>query len=131
MQANFLSRHYSYECKARPDERPYQARPSRTAQLKNPKLAPKLSSDVPNDLLRKKGTADEILASKATERGPIETQDGVATRNRLLLEEEGGADPVAEIFGLDHKAACIIQRGEASRADHLRQEMDRANTMDL
>lgn len=68
-QANFHSRHYSYECKAKPEERPYRARPSRTAQLKNPKLAPKLSSDVPNDLLRKKGTADEILASKATERG--------------------------------------------------------------
>ncbi|KAE9972668.1 hypothetical protein EG328_004868 [Venturia inaequalis] len=68
-QANFHSRHYSYECKAKPEERPYRARPSRTAQLKNPKLAPKLNSDVPNDLLRKKGTADEILASKATERG--------------------------------------------------------------
>ncbi|TLD18902.1 hypothetical protein E2P81_ATG01630 [Venturia nashicola] len=84
-EANFLSRHYSYECKAKPDERPYQARPSRTAQLKNPKLAPKLNSDVPNDLLRKKGTADEILASKAVERGrkrsrSVESQKGKSRR---------------------------------------------------
>jgi hypothetical protein len=68
-QTNFQSRHYSYECKAKPEERPYAARPSRSAQLKNPKLAPKLTSDVPNDLLRKKGTADEVLAAKASERG--------------------------------------------------------------
>ncbi|MCJ1440081.1 MAG: hypothetical protein MMC23_000563 [Stictis urceolatum] len=33
-----------------------------TNQLLNPKLVPKLSSDVPNDLLRKKGVADEELA---------------------------------------------------------------------
>jgi hypothetical protein len=46
-------RHYSYECKATAQERPYVSRPSRTQQLFNPKLAPKLSSDVPNDLLRK------------------------------------------------------------------------------
>jgi len=45
--------HYSYECKASAQERPYIARPSRTQQLLNPKLVPKLTSDVPNDLLRK------------------------------------------------------------------------------
>jgi len=45
--------HYSYECKASAQERPYVARPSRTQQLLNPKLLPKLTSDVPNDLLRK------------------------------------------------------------------------------
>ena len=51
--ANKSLRHYSYECKATAHERPYVSRPSRTQQLFNPKLAPKLSSDVPNDLLRK------------------------------------------------------------------------------
>lgn len=45
--------HYSYECKAASQERPYTARPSRTQQLLNPKLAPKLSEAVPNDLLNK------------------------------------------------------------------------------
>lgn len=60
--------HYSYECKAQTQDRPYQSRPSRTQQLANPKLAPKLTSDTPNDLLRKKGVADEQLAKKEEER---------------------------------------------------------------
>lgn len=45
--------HYSYECKAQLLERPYKARPSRTQQLLNPKLAPKLTNDVPDDITRK------------------------------------------------------------------------------
>lgn len=61
--------HYSYECKAVIQERPYVSRPSRTQQLLNPKLVPKLTSDVPNDLLRKKGVADEQLAKIEEERG--------------------------------------------------------------
>ena len=51
--ANYPLSHYSYECKAAAQERPYVSRPSRTQQLLNPKLAPKLMSDVPQDLLRK------------------------------------------------------------------------------
>lgn len=62
-------RHYSYECKATTQERPYTSRPSRTQQLLNPKLAPKLASDVPNDLIRKKGVADEQLAKLEESRG--------------------------------------------------------------
>ncbi|RKF71876.1 hypothetical protein GcM1_250280 [Golovinomyces cichoracearum] len=61
--------HYSYECKAPAQERPYVSRPSRTQQLLNPKLVPKLSSEVPQDLLRKKGIADEQLAKLEEERG--------------------------------------------------------------
>lgn len=45
--------HYSYECKAQLQERPYKARPSRTQQLLNPKLAPKLTNHVPDDTIRK------------------------------------------------------------------------------
>jgi hypothetical protein len=60
--------HYSYECKATAQERPYQSRPSRTQQLLNPKLQPKLTTEVPEDLLRKKGVADEILKKKKAER---------------------------------------------------------------
>jgi hypothetical protein len=60
--------HYSYECKATAQERPYQSRPSRTQQLLNPKLKPKLTTEVPEDLLRKKGVADEILKKKEVER---------------------------------------------------------------
>lgn len=39
------ARHYTYECKSTPQERPYAARPSRTQQLRNPKLMPKLTND--------------------------------------------------------------------------------------
>jgi hypothetical protein len=48
--------HYSYECKAVAQERPYVSRPSRTQQLFNPKLVPELTSDVPQELLRKQVT---------------------------------------------------------------------------
>ncbi|KAL8775668.1 MAG: hypothetical protein Q9209_000164 [Squamulea sp. 1 TL-2023] len=50
-----------YECQAAAQQRPYVSRPSRTQQLANPTLRPKLNSDVPNDLLRRKGVADEQL----------------------------------------------------------------------
>jgi len=52
-QTNFKLRHYSYECKASAQERPYVPRPSRTQQLLNPKLVPKLTTEVPDDLMRK------------------------------------------------------------------------------
>ncbi|KAF2431791.1 hypothetical protein EJ08DRAFT_164387 [Tothia fuscella] len=61
--------HFSYECKAPAAERPYAARPSRTQQLMNPKLAPQLTNDLPDDLQRREGVADEILAAKKAERG--------------------------------------------------------------
>ncbi|KUI74160.1 hypothetical protein VM1G_09860 [Cytospora mali] len=61
-------RHYSYECKTGLQERPYNARPSRTQQLLNPKLAPKLTNDAPDLATKKKGVADEELAKKEAER---------------------------------------------------------------
>ncbi|KAH8785731.1 zinc knuckle-domain-containing protein [Diaporthe sp. PMI_573] len=60
--------HYSYECKVQLQERPYNPRPSRTQQLLNPKLVPKLTNDTPDDATRKKGVADEELARKEVER---------------------------------------------------------------
>ena len=53
IQANLPSRHYSFECKATTQERPYTSRPSRTQQLANPKLIPSLTNEVPIELLRK------------------------------------------------------------------------------
>ncbi|KAJ5794372.1 hypothetical protein N7457_000971 [Penicillium paradoxum] len=66
---NSGSRHYSFDCKAPAQERPYIPRPSRTQQLQNPELIPKLSSDNPNELLRTEGLADELLANREEERG--------------------------------------------------------------
>ncbi|KAM0669212.1 hypothetical protein ACQRIU_002774 [Beauveria bassiana] len=60
--------HYSYECKTTAQERPYVSRPSRTQQLRNPKLIPKLTNDAPNPLEKKKGAADEELARQESER---------------------------------------------------------------
>ncbi|KAF3057994.1 hypothetical protein GL218_05493 [Daldinia childiae] len=62
------TRHYSYECKATTQERPYVSRPSRTQQLFNPKLVPKLASDTPDALQKQKGVADEELAKREAER---------------------------------------------------------------
>ncbi|KAL4759620.1 zinc finger CCHC-type containing 10 [Aspergillus foveolatus] len=61
--------HYSYECKVTAQERPYLARPSRTQQLLNPKLRPQLTTDVPDDSARTKGTANALLAQREAERG--------------------------------------------------------------
>ncbi|KAI8633774.1 zinc knuckle-domain-containing protein [Xylariaceae sp. FL1651] len=60
--------HYSYECKASAQERPYVPRPSRTQQLLNPKLVPKLASDATDALQETKGLADEELAKREAER---------------------------------------------------------------
>lgn len=60
--------HYSYECKAAPQERPYVPRPSRTQQLLNPKLQPKLTNETPDAVETKKGLADEVLAKREAER---------------------------------------------------------------
>ncbi|KAI0858143.1 zinc knuckle-domain-containing protein [Xylaria cubensis] len=72
--------HYSYECKAAAQERPYIARPSRTQQLLNPKLVPKLASDTSNALLQDtKGVADQELAKREAERAKkreLEQDDG-------------------------------------------------------
>ncbi|KAK1717067.1 hypothetical protein BDP67DRAFT_382774, partial [Colletotrichum lupini] len=68
IKLTLTERHYSYECKESATARPYVSRPSRTQQLRNPKLMPKLSNDTPDDAQRKKGIADEELAKKEAER---------------------------------------------------------------
>ncbi|WAO89570.1 Hypothetical protein NCS54_00696400 [Fusarium falciforme] len=60
--------HYSYECKASSQERPYVSRPSRSQQFRNPKLVPKLTNDILNPLEKKQGVADEQLAKAEAER---------------------------------------------------------------
>ncbi|OQO05322.1 hypothetical protein B0A48_09090 [Cryoendolithus antarcticus] len=57
----------SYECTASQQDRPYAARPSRTQQLLDPKLAPKLTNDAPKDLTTKLSVAEILKANKPTE----------------------------------------------------------------
>ena len=84
--------HYSYECKASAQERPYKSRPSRTQQLLNPQLKPKLTTEVPDDLLRKKGIADSILRKKEEERGRTSGHKRSRSRSRSF-----SADSVSTI----------------------------------
>ncbi|KAI0300268.1 zinc knuckle-domain-containing protein [Russula brevipes] len=63
--------HFTYECKA---TRPYVSRPSRTAQLENPRALTTLkadgkpSVDVPEEFKNKNGTADRILEAREKQR---------------------------------------------------------------
>ncbi|KAI9443225.1 hypothetical protein H4582DRAFT_1791914, partial [Lactarius indigo] len=60
-----------FNCKS---TRPYVSRPSRTAQLENPRLLAKLKADgkpsieVPEEFKNKSGTADRILEAKEKQR---------------------------------------------------------------
>ena len=74
--------HYSYECKAKAQDRPYKSRPSRTQQLLNPSLKPRLTTEVPSDLVRKKGVADDILKKKDEERGRATGRKRSRSRSR-------------------------------------------------
>lgn len=121
--------HYSYECKATAQERPYQSRPSRTQQLLNPKLKPKLTTEVPEDLLRKKGVADEILKKKEAERAgrkrsrslSTSSVDSVSTisTNRSPSRSRSPPRPKkhngASLRGGDDKALSKRRRRSASR----------------
>lgn len=63
--------HYSYQCTSPAQERPYISRPSRTQQLFNPTLRPRLTEAAPSDQpgqANKKGTADAILKQKEKEK---------------------------------------------------------------
>ncbi|PHH89117.1 hypothetical protein CDD83_6628 [Cordyceps sp. RAO-2017] len=82
MQLTIESRHYSYECKASSQERPYVSRPSRSQQLRNPKLVPKLTNNALEPLEAKKGVADAEIAKRQAER----------TRKRDLEDREDKAE---------------------------------------
>ncbi|KAH6647655.1 zinc knuckle-domain-containing protein [Truncatella angustata] len=93
--------HYSYECKANVQERPYIARPSRTQQLSNPKLIPKLTEAAPPELQKKEGVADQQLAKLEAERArkrELELDDdGVETRESPRRGRSASYDSVSTI----------------------------------
>ncbi|KAJ4378210.1 hypothetical protein N0V86_005910 [Didymella sp. IMI 355093] len=85
--------HYSYECKAKAQDRPYKSRPSRTQQLLNPTLKPKLTTEVPSDLIRKKGVADDILKKKDDERARGRKRSRSDSRGRRSVSVDSVAEP--------------------------------------
>ncbi|KAI8966596.1 zinc knuckle-domain-containing protein [Daldinia sp. FL1419] len=97
--------HYSYECKAAAQERPYVSRPSRTQQLLNPKLVPKLASDTPDVLQKQKGVADEELAKREAER---------AKKRELEDDESGDESPKRRRSASYDSVSSISTRRSAS-----------------
>ncbi|RGP65348.1 hypothetical protein FLONG3_9244 [Fusarium longipes] len=57
-----------WQNKTTAQERPYVSRPSRSQQLRNPKLVPKLTNETLNPLEKKSGVADAELAKVDAER---------------------------------------------------------------
>ncbi|KAJ5041187.1 uncharacterized protein L3040_005738 [Drepanopeziza brunnea f. sp. 'multigermtubi'] len=119
--------HYSYECKAVIQERPYVSRPSRTQQLLNPKLQPRLmTSDAPLDLMRKKGIADELLAKADQERGRKRERQseeaeapGTSKRmsnKRLLYKQEYTEKCCASISSKISNHVCITAQKSTCRS---------------
>ncbi|KAG6208231.1 hypothetical protein E4U35_000229 [Claviceps purpurea] len=76
LQKTRSSRHANYIYQASSQERPYVSRPSRSQQLRNPKLVPKLTNDTPNPVEKKKGLADEILAKQEAQRTRLQELEG-------------------------------------------------------
>lgn len=117
--------HYSYECTVTAQERPYQYRPSRTQQLQNPKLRPQLSTDVPNDLLRSEGVADDLLAKREEERGrkrDIDESDPLdgpgKTSKRAKSASSHSVSSVSTIStSRSHSQSPPRRRGYATRSD--------------
>ncbi|KOS20177.1 hypothetical protein ESCO_006263 [Escovopsis weberi] len=89
------TRHYSYECKASTQERPYTSRPSRSQQLRNPKLVPKLTNDSLPPAESKKGVADEELAKIEAERARLRELEKREDEDLHRILEKGPALPVA------------------------------------
>ncbi|KAL5341710.1 zinc knuckle-domain-containing protein [Aspergillus crustosus] len=96
--------HYSYECKATTQERPYLARPSRTQQLQNPKLRPQLTTEVPDDGVLAKGTADALLAQREAERGRKRDLDDLDS----LLNRSQGAKRTRSISSSSASSVSTI-----------------------
>jgi Zinc knuckle len=94
--------HYSYECKA--TARPYKPRPTRTQQLKNPKLLPELNDDKgPNPLLEKyglfrvlaycrAGIADNLLKEKEEKRKRSESMSTYSSRSSSVSTYSSSSD---------------------------------------
>jgi len=127
--------HYSYECKASTQERPYMSRPSRTQQLLNPKLKPKLTSDAPNKLLTSKGVADQQLAETEASRQenlPTETEErgrslrhGAPSRSRSL--SSSSVSTISTNRSRSRSRALPSNPGDRYRAD-LRASRSRSRT---
>lgn len=67
LTADLDIRHYSYECKSTTQDRPYVSRPSRTQQLQNPDLVPKLKNETMVDMTTRTYGTSAIFFSHENE----------------------------------------------------------------
>lgn len=79
-------RHYSYQCTSTVQDRPYIARPSRSQQLSNPKLVPKLTEATPPELQKKYASCASYAKRFFT--NSIAHREGVADQQLAKLEAE-------------------------------------------
>lgn len=118
--------HYSYECKSATQERPYASRPSRTQQMLNPKLAPKLTNAAPAESLPKKAITDKVLEKSPDGRRRKQSLDNLdsrrprkRSRSRSVSSHSSDSDSVATISTRSSRSPSESQHARNS-IDHER-----------
>ncbi|KAL9527114.1 hypothetical protein SMMN14_09368 [Sphaerulina musiva] len=95
--------HYTYECTSAQQDRPYTSRPSRSQQLSNPKLAPKLSAGSSGP-----GSPSEWQEFQADEQASEVEFDSFSGLSILLFHQQ-----IA--FKLSHAASCLKSTGSKKK----------------
>ncbi|KAJ8528764.1 hypothetical protein K7X08_030408 [Anisodus acutangulus] len=113
-QKCFQAGHWTYECK---NERVYISRPSRTQQLKNPKLRMKVS--IPYDDLANRDIEKEMKSEKPVKKSKRKHKSGM----------ESGTDSEASVFESDSEASSVTgsdySSGESDSSDGSSSEEER------
>jgi len=127
--------HFTYECNASLQERPYVARPSRTQQFLNPKLRQKLTDDEPNKLLQTEGVADEQLAqarkSRQAERSRERQRSGSPRRRQSRSDSilSSLSSDSASSISTNKSMALDGSRSRSASRDQHRREHGRARKL--
>ncbi|KER00434.1 hypothetical protein AUEXF2481DRAFT_135998 [Aureobasidium subglaciale EXF-2481] len=90
--------HYSYDCKAQAQERPYISRPSRSQQLLNPKLKPKLTNIAPTPTDQEKSSTAHVPAKERSHKRSLDNMDDHRpSRKRTRSVSSFSSDSVSTI----------------------------------
>lgn len=114
--AHIMPGHYSYECTASKDDRPYVSRPSRSQQLLNPKLAPKISAVLPEPKPESKAITRYVMPWRfsiriadfeAALRGRCSTLHGIANAASVWVGRlQANADAQSPLIRQTHQTRC-------------------------
>ncbi|KAI3687174.1 hypothetical protein L1987_80867 [Smallanthus sonchifolius] len=110
-QKCFQPGHWTYECK---NERVYISRPSRTQQLKNPKLrmrAP-VSYDLDNPDIGKEAKVDKSVKKKSHS-----SSKGKNNKRKHRSRSESGSDSEASVFESDSGSSSVAGSGSSEESD--------------